>query len=139
MELVFVLVEVGPKIGVGDRLCGSAVDLWSKRDEARLGAVMLIAPNTPELSIGDVNSARDLVEQLSTRNLGPVILLQISEQSGLFRIRARKKALVLLHVELPLGLQLGSRLDPGWRRERSVLFDLVVRDHDAATLVLLLE
>ena len=100
---------------------------------------MLIAPDAPKLGVGDVNTARDLVEQLPARNLRPVILLERGKQAGLLCVGARDQPLVLLHIELTVGLQLGRALDKRRRRDRSVLLDLVVRDPYAATLVLLLE
>src|SRR5207249_1975319 len=104
LKIGFVLIEVGPKIGVRDRFRRRRVDDWRKQDKACLSAVMLVLPRAPELSVADVRSGRDLIEQLLARNFRPIILLELQEQPTLSRLRAPEQPLVLLRVEPAVGL-----------------------------------
>ena len=94
------LVVAHPNGGVGDAL-------RLKGHEGDLRCVVRVLESAPHLLARDVHVARDLVEELFLRDLRPVILLELEEETLLLCQRAGQEALVLCWIELTLGLQVG--------------------------------
>src|SRR2546423_1117466 len=99
LELVTVLVEVGVKLRFRNRLGRRRVGSWTKSHEARGHAVVLIAPDAPEVRIVRIYACRDLIEQFLPWDIRAVVLLEAEEEVRLLRVGAREIPVVFVDVE----------------------------------------
>ncbi len=117
--------------GVGD---GVARDDGGQADLHRL---VLVAIALPQRGVGEIHVGGDQAEQLAALDLLPVLRLEGGQV--LLGHARREPPLVLAHVELTVGLELGHVPELGRRRGADRVHDLVLADGDPAARVFLVE
>ena len=101
--------------------------------EPDFDGLALIHPALPEVTVGKVDSGRDLAEQLPSRDQVPIVRL---EQQELVLRKLGEEQLVLLDVEVSQGItELGSQI--GGRAVLRSLLNLRVGHRDAPPIKLL--
>ena len=98
---------------------------------------MLILVDPPQLGIGDVHIAREVLSQLDARNLIAINRLDLREHRAV--TRGREELLPLADIELAVGLELRVARDLGGRRVSRHVDDLFVAHPNPKPLVLLPE
>ena len=91
--------------------CGVGNGGGIEGDVGHLRRIVRILEGAPELRVGHVHGAGDLLEELLSRNLIAVVRLELGEDALLLGHRARDEPTVLLEVELALEALIGRVRD----------------------------
>ena len=111
--------------------------VWRNGHRGDLDRVVLVPVDPPQLCIGHIDIAREILRQLDARDLLAIDRLDLRE--GIAITGRREKLLPFAKVELAVGLELGVARDFGWRRVARHVDDLFIARANAQALVLLLE
>lgn len=93
------VVVIRVHLRVGDRGGRLTRRVRRKAHEGDAGRVVRVAPQAPQLLVGDKHAGRDLFEQLLARDFLAVHRLEVVQEPLLLGHRAREESQVLLLVE----------------------------------------
>src|SRR5260221_633711 len=97
------LLDVRRQLGVTDRR-GIRDRERRYRERRNLDRVMLVPVDAPQLGVGDVDVAREILRELDTRNLLAVDAFDLRQQVAIGR--RREELLPFAQIELTVGLEL---------------------------------
>src|SRR5436309_1283580 len=106
IEKFLVSVVVAADLVIAHLHRGIGYPLRLESDERNFSTVVTVLPPSPELRVGDIDVARDLIEELLFGDLCPIVLLELQENPLLLRQWALQKALILCGIELAIGLEI---------------------------------